>query len=242
MRILSEFVDGVDCLAPLGPAVTLFGSARLQAETQAYRDAERCAAGLVKAGFAVITGGGPGIMEGGNKGARDAGGVSVGLNISLPHEQAPNPFQNVEVSFRYFFVRKVMFVKYSRGFVIFPGGLGTLDETFELLTLIQTMKIAPQPIVLIGTQFWAGLLDWMNNTLLGQHKTISQEDFDLFHLTDDVDEAVKLISDVHEKRVTWAPSIPRFAPDPMATVHDITKTHHHAWRRGDAYMGIEETE
>ncbi len=238
MRIMSEFVDGIDALAPLGPAVTLFGSARLGPDSDAYQQAVQCAKLFAKRGYAVITGGGPGIMEAGNKGAMEAGGVSVGLNITLPHEQDPNEFQNIEISFRYFFIRKVMFVKYARGFVIFPGGFGTLDETFELLTLMQTLKIAPQPVILIGTQFWEGLLRWMNDTLLARHATISQEDFDLFHLTDDVEEAVRVITEVHAGHREWAPGLPRFKPDPLATMHDIAKLHHHAWRHGDAYMGI----
>lgn len=242
MRIMSEFVDGIDALTAIGPAVTLFGSARLTEQSPAYQQAMQCARSLARRGYAVITGGGPGIMEAGNRGAQEAGGVSVGLNITLPHEQDPNTFQNVELSFRYFFIRKVMFVKYARGFVIFPGGFGTLDETFELLTLMQTVKIAPQPVVLIGTAFWEGLLQWMNTTLLREHATISEDDFDLFYLTDDVEEAVRLIADVHAGNRTWAPGLPRFRPDPIGGNVDIAKMHHHAWRHGDAYMGIEEDE
>ncbi|MDA0802928.1 MAG: TIGR00730 family Rossman fold protein [Planctomycetota bacterium] len=240
MRIMSEFVDGIDALSPLPNAVTLFGSARLSPESPSYQQAVECARSFARRGYAIITGGGPGIMEAGNKGAKEAGGVSVGLNITLPHEQDPNPYQNLALSFRYFFIRKVMFVKYARGFVVFPGGFGTLDETFELLTLVQTLKIAPQPVILIGTDFWEGLLRWMNDTLLTRYATISQEDFDLFHLTDDVEEAVRVITEVHAGHRQWAPGLPRFKSDPMGTVDDIAKMHHHAWRHGDAYMGIED--
>jgi uncharacterized protein (TIGR00730 family) len=192
-RIMSEFVEAIDTLARIGPAVSVFGSARTPATDRYYPLAVTCGEKLVEKGFAVITGGGPGIMEAANKGAHQKGGTSVGLNISLPMEQLPNTFQNVELDFRYFFVRKVMFVKYARGFIIFPGGFGTMDEFFESLTLMQTLKIAPFPVVLIGTEFWSGMLDWIRKTMDQEFKTISPEDFNMFHLTDSVDEAVDIV-------------------------------------------------
>jgi uncharacterized protein (TIGR00730 family) len=168
---------------------------------------------LVGRGFPVITGGGPGIMEAGNKGALEAGGVSVGLNITLPREQEPNPYQSIELSFRYFFIRKVMFVKYARGFIIFPGGFGTMDEFFEALTLMQTLKIVPFPVVLVGKEFWSGLLDWFRKTLDEKYHTISPGDFKLFHLTDDVDEAVRIVHESFVGTMEVAEGLPRFATD-----------------------------
>jgi len=155
-------------------------------------------------------------MEAANKGAIEAGGVSVGLNISLPTEQAPNPYQNIEIDFRYFFIRKVMFVKYARGFIIFPGGFGTMDEFFEALTLMQTLKIVPFPVVLIGTKFWSGLLDWFRSTLDESFHTISSTDFSLFHLTDDVEEAVRIVHDAYLGQLDVATSLPRFSTDDEA--------------------------
>ncbi|MSR18143.1 MAG: TIGR00730 family Rossman fold protein [Phycisphaerales bacterium] len=243
LRIMSEFVDGVDQLVRLPPAVSVFGSARLAPESREYQRAQECARLLVGEGFAVITGGGPGIMEAANRGARDAGGVSVGLNITLPQEQDPNPYQTVGLSFRYFFVRKVMFVKYARGFIIFPGGFGTLDELFESLTLIQTLKIEPFPVVLVGTEFWKGMLDWMRKVLATEYKTISPSDFDLFYLTDDVAEAVQIVSDVYRHRRVWCPGLPRFSQDSATREGEGTRSGRYPARRslraGDAWMGID---
>jgi hypothetical protein len=195
-RIMSEFVDGVETMtsvAERGPAVSVFGSARTPQDHWAYKSAVDVSKKLVQNEFAVITGGGPGIMEAGNRGAIEADGTSVGLNIVLPHEQKPNPYQNVSLNFRYFFVRKVMFVKYACGFVCYPGGFGTMDELMESLTLIQTLKIDPFPIVCIGHDFWDGLVDWIRKTMRDEYKTISPGDLDLFHVTDDIDEAVEII-------------------------------------------------
>ena len=194
-RILSEFVDGFDVMSGIGAGVTVFGSARTQPGEKYYDLAVECGKKICDKKFAVITGGGPGIMEAANKGAHDCGGHSVGLNIDLPFEQEPNPYQTHALDFRYFFVRKVMFVKYSCGFIIFPGGFGTLDELFETLTLIQTQKIHPFPVVLIGHDFWDGMLDWVRGTLDETFHTISHKDLDLIHITDDVDEAIKIIMD-----------------------------------------------
>jgi uncharacterized protein (TIGR00730 family) len=196
-----------------GPAISIFGSARLPAGDPYYEKAVRCGAGLVKRDFAVITGGGPGIMEAANKGALEAGGTSIGLNISLPMEQAPNPYQNVELDFRYFFIRKVMFVKYAQGFINFPGGFGTMDEFFESLTLIQTLKVVPFPVVLIGSDFWSGLLDWMRDVMEQKFHNISPEDLDLFHLTDDVEEAIDIVHETHIGKRKAASWLPRFKTD-----------------------------
>ncbi len=212
-RIMSEFVEAFDTLARIGPAVSVFGSARTPATDRYYQLAVECGAKLAQHDFAVITGGGPGIMEAANKGASQAGGTSVGLNITLPMEQRPNPFQNVELDFRYFFVRKVMFVKYARGFIIFPGGFGTMDEFFEALTLIQTLKVVPFPVVLVGTDFWSGLLEWIGRTMDTQFHTISPQDFNLFHLTDSVDEAVAIVYETHIGKRQIAEQLPRFVGD-----------------------------
>jgi len=189
-RIMAEFVDGFEAMARVDQAVSVFGSARATADTKHYRDAERVAGKLVEHGFGVITGGGPGIMEAANKGAYEAGGVSVGLNISLPNEQSGNDYQNISVDFHYFFARKVMFVKYCLGMVCFPGGFGTMDEFFESMTLMQTGKTPRGPVVLFDSKFWTPLVDVLRNTLLEEYETISPEDMDLFIVTDDVDEAV----------------------------------------------------
>ncbi|MCH8805389.1 MAG: TIGR00730 family Rossman fold protein [Planctomycetes bacterium] len=191
-RIMAEFVESIEVMSSVGPAVSIFGSARTPPDNPYYRQAAELAAKLVQRDFAVITGGGPGIMEAANRGAHEAGGKSIGLNISLPAEQEPNPYQNVALDFHYFFVRKVMFVKYAVAFVIFPGGFGTMDELFESLTLIQTQKIRPMKIVLIGTAFWNPLVDWLRTTMLG-HGNISPRDLDLFTITDDIDDAVTQI-------------------------------------------------
>ncbi|MBL1088540.1 MULTISPECIES: TIGR00730 family Rossman fold protein [Streptomyces] len=193
MRIQSEFVEGFGALAELGPAVSVFGSARTPRDSKEYETGVRIGRALVEAGFAVITGGGPGAMEAANKGAHEAGGTSVGLGIELPFEQGMNPYVNLGVDFRYFFVRKTCFVKYARGFVVLPGGLGTLDELFEALTLVQTRKVTRFPIVLFGTDYWSGLVDWVRDTLIAQGKA-SMHDLELFHLSDDVDEAITLVT------------------------------------------------
>jgi uncharacterized protein (TIGR00730 family) len=188
LRFVSEFVEGFDALADIGPAVTCFGSARIQPEDALYRLAVQVGGALARRGVAVITGGGPGTMEAANRGCMEAGGLSVGCNIELPNEQAFNDYVEVGIEFRHFFVRKTMFVKYAQGFVIFPGGYGTLDELFEALTLSQTGKIEHFPIVLFGCAYWRGLLDWMREQALGQ-RMISPEDLDLVHVTDDPEEA-----------------------------------------------------
>jgi len=191
-RIMSEFVDGFETLKEVGPAISIFGSARTPKTDWSYKCTMELAEKLAQRGFSVISGGGPGIMEAANRGARNGKGVSIGLNINLPHEQHPNRYQDLPIMFRYFFVRKVMFVKYAAGYVIMPGGFGTLDELFEALTLIQTDKICKFPLVLMGKDYWAGLLHWMRNTMEKQGM-ISPEDMDLFHLTDDPDDAVEYI-------------------------------------------------
>lgn len=194
-RIMAEFVEGFDVMSRVGPAVSVFGSARAKPTDAHYALAEQLSRKLVEEGFAVITGGGPGIMAAANKGAFDAGGTSVGLNIYLPQEQEANPYQNVSLEFHYFFARKVMFVKYSCAFVCFPGGFGTMDEFFESMTLIQTAKTERFPVVLVGTEFWSGIVDWMRRVQLEQYATISAPDLDLFIVTDDVDAAVRHISE-----------------------------------------------
>ncbi|WP_431042383.1 TIGR00730 family Rossman fold protein [Streptomyces sp. P1-3] len=193
LRIQSEFVEGFGALAELGRAVSVFGSARTLRDTPEYEAGVRIGRSLAEAGFAVITGGGPGAMEAANKGACEAGGVSVGLGIELPFEQGLNPYVDIGVNFRYFFVRKTMFVKYAQGFVVLPGGLGTLDELFEALTLVQTKKVTRFPIVLFGSGYWQGLVGWLRETLVAEGKA-SSADLELFHLTDDVDEAVALMT------------------------------------------------
>jgi uncharacterized protein (TIGR00730 family) len=197
LRIMGEFVQGFDALVEVGKAVTIFGSARVSADDPMYAAARELAARLAEQGFAVITGGGPGIMEAANRGALDAGGVSVGCNIELPFEQGLNAYVEVALNFRYFFVRKTMFVKYAEAFVIFPGGFGTLDELFEALTLIQTGKIHNFPIVLFGSSYWQGLLDWLKDTLLAKGK-IAADDLKLLAVTDSTDEACEIIVNCYE--------------------------------------------
>ena len=199
-RIMAEFVEGFDMMSRIPPAVSVFGSARTKPDHPHYQQAVAMGAELVKHGFAVITGGGPGIMEAANKGALEAKGTSVGLNIFLPEEQESNPYQNVSLDFHYFFCRKVMFVKYALAFVCFPGGFGTMDEFFESMTLIQTEKVDPFPVVLIGHKFWDPLLEWMRETQLEENACISPEDLDLFTVTDDVAWAARYISDTHQSR------------------------------------------
>lgn len=199
-KIMGEFVEGYDKLFKIGPCVSIFGSARTHGDKPYYKMARQTAKKVTEKGFGVITGGGPGIMEAANKGAQEGGGKSVGLGISLPHEQGVNDFVDQEyiIDFHYFFARKVMFVKYAQGFIVFPGGFGTLDEFFEALTLIQTHKINPFPIVLIGSEYWGGLIDWITDTMVS-NGTISEEDINLFHVTDDEDEAVEVICDFYQK-------------------------------------------
>jgi uncharacterized protein (TIGR00730 family) len=192
LRITSEFVDGFDAMAAVGRAVTVFGSARTPPDSPTYALARTIGRKLAEAGYAVITGGGPGTMEAANRGCREGGGLSVGCNIELPHEQSLNRYVDLGVEFRYFFARKTMFVKYADGFIILPGGFGTMDELFEALTLIQTGKVRHFPVVLIGTEHWSGLLDWMRGTLLATG-SVAQADLDLLHLTDDLDEAVEFV-------------------------------------------------
>jgi uncharacterized protein (TIGR00730 family) len=205
LRIQSEFIDGFGTLAELGPSVGVFGSARTPRDHPRYAMAERLGAELARAGLAVITGGGPGIMEAANKGAAEAGGVSVGLGIELPFESGLNSYVNLGINFRYFFVRKTMFVKYSQGFVVLPGGFGTLDELFEALTLVQTHKVTSFPVVLLDSAYWTGLLSWLRGAPRDQG-TISAVDLELFTVTDDVDEAVRLM--LAEKPILASPGRP----------------------------------
>jgi uncharacterized protein (TIGR00730 family) len=200
-RIMAELVEGFEALNNIGPAVTVFGSARLVPESPYYGKCLRVAEQLAKDGYAVISGGGPGIMEAANKGAQNASGTSVGLNIELPMEQTPNPYQDVKVDFRYFFVRKLMFVKYAVGYVIFPGGFGTMDELFEALTLIQTKKIRSFPVVLVGKDYWSGMIDWMKSSVLADGN-ISPRDLDLLHVVDEPDEVCAIINKRYKDRIT----------------------------------------
>lgn len=191
-KIMGEFVEGVEGLHDLGPAVSIFGSARTPSDDPQYQKTEAIAARFVKNGFGVITGGGGGIMEAANKGASDAGGTSVGLNIRLPFEQKPNPFASVQLEFNYFFIRKVMFIKYAAAYVVMPGGFGTLDELFEVMTLVQTQRIRPFPIIMVGTEYWSGLLDWVRNQLLAQG-LVSPEDMDIIQVLDEPGEIVDAV-------------------------------------------------
>ncbi len=191
-RIISEFTEGFDRLSNLGYAVSIFGSARLQPDNVYYQQTIKIAQRLAQEAFAIITGGGPGVMEAANKGAFGSDAKSVGLNIRLPMEQSPNPYQDVMLDYRYFFVRKVMFVKHSMGYVCMPGGFGTMDEFFESLTLLQTEKIYPMPMILFGVEYWQGLIDWMRKTML-PIGTVSESDFDFITLTDDIDEVVTIM-------------------------------------------------
>jgi len=204
LRIQAEFVEGFGALAELGPAIGVFGSARTSVDDPAYAMAEAVGQRLADAGFAVITGGGPGAMEAANKGAREAGGHSVGLGIELPFEAGLNPHVGLGINFRYFFARKTMFVKYSQGFVVLPGGLGTFDELFEALTLVQTRKVTSFPVVLLGVDYWSGLLDWLRGTVLAQGK-INEADLEMLVLTDDVDEAVDLMVRARDEELPAPP-------------------------------------
>ncbi len=200
MRIQAEFVEGFGALAELGPAIAVFGSARTQQDNPYYAMGIEVGRRLVDAGFAVITGGGPGAMEAANRGAREAGGTSVGLGIELPFEAGLNQYVDLGINFRYFFARKTMFVKYSQGFIVLPGGVGTFDELFEALTLVQTQKVTSFPVVLVGTDYWSGLLDWLRDTVHAAGN-ISKADLDMLVLTDDVDEAVELMVTAQEGHV-----------------------------------------
>jgi len=199
MKIQAEFVEAFDELAEIGPAISVFGSARTKLDDPVYEMGVKLGASLVEAGFAVITGGGPGAMEAANKGAIEAGGTSIGLGIELPWETSLNAYLNLELDFRYFFVRKTMFVKYAQGYIVLPGGLGTLDELFEAMTLVQTRKITRFPIVLLGVKHWEGLVAWMRSTMLEDGR-IGPHDLDMLILTDDVDEAVELMVKARDQR------------------------------------------
>jgi hypothetical protein len=194
-KIIGEFVSGVETLHDLGPAVSLFGSARIQSGDPVYRQAEELAGAFARAGFAVITGGGGGVMEAANKGAAAAGGTSVGLNISLPFEQKSNDYANILIEFNYFFIRKVMFIKYAQAYVVLPGGFGTLDEMFEAVTLIQTQRIKPFPVILVGSEYWSGLKGWVEKHLRDEGR-ISPDDLDILHVMDDTEEIVAAVKKV----------------------------------------------
>jgi len=194
-KIMGEFVEGIDTLHHMGPAVTIFGSARVQPDDPVYKKTEAIAALFAKNKFAVITGGGGGVMEAANKGAAKEGGTSVGLNIILPFEQAPNEYANIKLNFKYFFIRKVMFIKYARAYIIMPGGFGTMDELFEAVTLIQTHRIKPFPLILVGSDYWKGLIDWIKATLLQQNR-ISEIDLEILQVMDHPEEIVKAVQKV----------------------------------------------
>ena len=200
-KIMGEFVDGFEKMSKIGPCVSIFGSARTNEKSEYYNLAVNVAKSIVKSGYGVITGGGPGIMEAANKGASEAGGISVGLNIELPFEQKQNMYIDSDKSldFDYFFVRKVMFVKYSQGFVVMPGGVGTLDELFEAITLIQTKKIEKFPIILVGKTYWSGLIDWIEKVLLDKHKAISPEDMNLIHIVDSPSQVTKILDSFYKQ-------------------------------------------
>lgn len=200
-KIMSEFVHGYERMSEIGPCVSVFGSARVKPGDKYYELTVKVSEKIVEKGFGVITGGGPGIMEAGNKGAHQGGGTSVGLNIDLPFEQHDNPYIDKDkvLDFDYFFVRKVMFVKYSQGFVVMPGGFGTLDELFEAITLIQTRKIDKFPIILVGKDYWSGLLDWIKKTLSDDYETINPEDLDLIQLVDSEEEVADILDDFYDK-------------------------------------------
>ena len=198
-RIMGEFVDGFETLSKIGPAVSIFGSARAKKGSKYYKLAEHIASLLAKEGYTIITGAGPGIMEAGNKGAKASGGESVGLNIEVPMTQKPNRYATNLLSFRYFFCRKVMFAKYSKAFVVMPGGFGTLDELFEALTLVQTKRIAPFPIIIVGKEYWHGLMEWINKTMI-HHDYVSIVDMKLFYLVNDAEEVVEILRKFYKKK------------------------------------------
>jgi len=197
---MAEFTEGFDELAAVGPAVSIFGSSRVKSTDRYYELAEKTASELVKAGFAIITGGGSGIMEAANKGATEAGGKSIGLNIELPIEQTPNDYQNLSLHFRYFFCRKVMFLKYANGFVVFPGGFGTMDEFTEALVLIQTLKQVFFPVILMCSDYWGGLVEWMKEKVLSEHNYVEPEDLNVFTVVDEPEEAVRIIVNFREAK------------------------------------------
>jgi len=211
-KVIAEFVDGFERLDKFGPCISIFGSARTRPDNPYYDQTVKIAHRLTDSGFGVITGGGPGIMEAGNKGAHLNDGVSVGLNIYLPFEQFHNPFIDFDkvLYHRFFFVRKVMFVKYAQGFVVMPGGFGTLDEIFEVLTLIQTNKISKVPVIFFGVSYWSGLMDWIKNTMLGVENNINPDDLNLFHLSDDPEEVVKIINDFYDTDQDGAELTPNY--------------------------------
>jgi len=194
-KIMGEFVEGIDTLNEIGPAVSFFGSARIKPSDSIYKKSEKLAKLFVESNFAVITGVGGGVMEAANKGATEAGGTSVGLNIILPFEQKPNSFANVKIDFKYFFIRKVMFVKYAAAYIILPGGFGTLDELFEAVTLVQTHRIKPFPLILVGSDYWLGLIDWIKTKLLSE-KRISPEDIEILQVMDEPEDIVKAVQKV----------------------------------------------
>jgi uncharacterized protein (TIGR00730 family) len=235
-RIMSEFVEGIDVMSHVGPAISIFGSARTDAADRYYDLARQCARLAAEHKYAVITGGGPGIMEAANRGAAEAGGTSVGLNIALPTEQVPNAYQNIMLDFHYFFVRKVMFVKYAIGMICLPGGFGTLDECFESLTLVQTGKAPPMAVVLIGTEYWTPLAQWLRTTVFERHACLSEADLELFTITDDPVVAVETISDFHQEhgsRVGIPPTAEEMRRHPQerltaeGTVYGVPPTLHH---------------
>jgi uncharacterized protein (TIGR00730 family) len=207
-KVMSEFVEGFEKLNKIGPCVSIFGSARTQPNTPLYETTVQVAKRLTQEGYGIITGGGPGVMEAANKGAFEGGGNSVGLNIDLPMEQFHNPFIDSDklITFKFFFSRKVMFVKYAQAFVMMPGGFGTMDEAFEVLTLIQTQKIERIPIVFFGTQFWGGMIDWIKKTMLEEYKHIHAEDLNLFIVTDDIEEVVQYIKDFYRGTELFSPN------------------------------------
>lgn len=205
LRIVAEFVEGFDALAAIPRAVSVFGSARIDSDDPIYQAAMDVGAELARAGFAVITGGGPGAMEAANRGCKEAGGLSIGCNIELPFEQDMNDYVDLGIDFRYFFVRKMMFVKYAEGFVVFPGGFGTLDELFEALTLIQTGKVHHFPVVLFGSEYWSGMLEWLQKPVLAEGK-LAADDLDLFHVADDPAEVVPYIQDVLSRKPQVEPT------------------------------------
>ena len=209
-KVIAEFVDGYERMNKIEPCVSIFGSARTKPDNPHYQLAQNVASALVREGYGIITGGGPGIMEAANKGAKESGGTSVGLNIDLPFEQGYNPYIDPDkvFNFNYFFIRKVMFVKYAQAFVVLPGGFGTMDELFEVLTLVQTKKIERIPIILMGTDFWAGMLKWVKESLLDKYATISAKDIDMLPVTDSEEEVVKIINDFYEGKALLKPNLP----------------------------------
>ncbi|HEV2146327.1 MAG TPA: TIGR00730 family Rossman fold protein [Longimicrobiaceae bacterium] len=223
-RIMGEFVEGFDTLANVGQGVTIFGSARVRPDEAQYEHARRTAQLLAEAGFAVITGGGPGVMEAANRGAQEGGALSIGCNIELPFEQGVNPYVDIAINFRYFFVRKTMFVKYAEAFIIFPGGFGTMDELFEALTLIQTGKVRDFPVILFGSEYWQGLLDWLRGTMLAEGK-ISAPDLELMVVTDSPEEAVRVIRERGGRPV--APRGATQEPEPPPADSEIVRPERH---------------